>query len=128
MNPSENGAPRKTAAPQTMKLADRVARLGTETAFAVSAEAAAHAAKGNRVFPFHLGDMNLPTPANIQEAAVRALEAFDQEGHRAAGVAPDHAHVREAAGRAAIARARSASRTPRSTWSVAAWRGTSAGR
>lgn len=73
MNPSENGAPRKTAAPQTMKLADRVARLGTETAFAVSAEAAAHAAKGHRVFPFHLGDMNLPTPANIQEAAVRAL-------------------------------------------------------
>lgn len=56
-----------------MKMADRVARLGTETAFAVSAEAAAHAAKGNRVFPFHLGDMNLPTPPNIQEAALRAM-------------------------------------------------------
>lgn len=56
-----------------MKLASRVARLGTETAFAVSAEAAAHAAKGNTVYPFHLGDMNLPTPANVQEAAVRAM-------------------------------------------------------
>lgn len=56
-----------------MRLADRVARLGTETAFAVSAEATAHAAKGNKVYPFHLGDMNLPTPVNIQEAAVKAM-------------------------------------------------------
>ena len=57
----------------TMKLADRVARLGTETAFAVSAEAAAFAAKGNKVYPFHLGDMNLPTPENVVEAAERAM-------------------------------------------------------
>jgi aspartate/methionine/tyrosine aminotransferase len=57
-----------------MRLADRVARLGTETAFAVSAEAAAHAAKGHKVYPFHLGDMNLPTPQNVQDAAVRAMK------------------------------------------------------
>ena len=57
-----------------MKLANRVARLGTETAFAVSAEAAAHAAEGNKVYPFHLGDINLPTPQNVQEAAVRAMK------------------------------------------------------
>ena len=57
-----------------MKLADRVARLGTETAFAVSAEAAAHAAKGNTVYPFHLGDMNLPTPPNVREAAIAAMQ------------------------------------------------------
>jgi len=56
-----------------MIMADRVSRLGTETAFAVSAEAATHAAKGHVVYPFHLGDMNLATPANIQEAAVRAM-------------------------------------------------------
>jgi aspartate/methionine/tyrosine aminotransferase len=56
-----------------MKLSNRVASLGTETAFAVSAEAAAHAAEGNIVYPFHLGDLNLPTPANIQEAAIRAM-------------------------------------------------------
>ncbi len=56
-----------------MKIADRIARLGTETAFAVSGQAAAWAAKGNRVYPFHLGDMNLPTPANIVEAAGRAI-------------------------------------------------------
>ncbi|MBN1417509.1 MAG: aminotransferase class I/II-fold pyridoxal phosphate-dependent enzyme [Planctomycetes bacterium] len=56
-----------------MEMASRLKRLGTETAFAVSAEANAHIAAGNRVYPFHLGDMNLPTPENIMEAAVRAM-------------------------------------------------------
>ncbi len=57
-----------------LRIADRVARLGTETAFAVSAEAAAFAAQGNRVYPFHLGDMNIPTPSNIVEAAFKAIK------------------------------------------------------
>ncbi|TET22733.1 MAG: aminotransferase class I/II-fold pyridoxal phosphate-dependent enzyme [Candidatus Stahlbacteria bacterium] len=57
-----------------MRIAERIARLGTETAFAVSAEAAAFAAEGNKVYPFHLGDMNIITPANIIEAAVKAMK------------------------------------------------------
>jgi aspartate/methionine/tyrosine aminotransferase len=57
-----------------MRIAERVARLGTETAFAVSAEATAFAAQGNKVYPFHLGDMNIPTPANIIEAAAKAMK------------------------------------------------------
>jgi len=57
-----------------MKIADRVARLGTETAFAVSAEAAAFAAQGNKVYPFHLGDLNLKTPANVLAAGIRAMQ------------------------------------------------------
>src|SRR5687768_14487701 len=61
-----------TASP-IIELAERMCRLGTETAFAVSAEAAAHAAKGNRVYPFHLGDMNIRTPLNVIEAAHRAM-------------------------------------------------------
>lgn len=56
-----------------MNLAERFTRLGTETAFAVSAEAAAFAAKGNVVYPFHLGDMNIKTPDNVIEAAVKAM-------------------------------------------------------
>lgn len=56
-----------------MRIADRVERLGTETAFAVSAEAAAYAATGNRVFPFHIGDLNMRTPQNIVDAADRAI-------------------------------------------------------
>lgn len=57
-----------------MRIAERIARLGTETAFAVSAEAAAFAAEGNKVYPFHLGDMNMRTPANIIEAAYKAMK------------------------------------------------------
>lgn len=56
-----------------MQLADRVKNLGVETAFVVAAQAAAHAAAGNRVYPFHLGDLNLSTPPNIIEAAHRAM-------------------------------------------------------
>ena len=56
-----------------MNLADRIARLGVETAFAVSDDARAWAAKGNKVYPFHLGDMNIRTPLNIIEAAHKAL-------------------------------------------------------
>ncbi len=57
-----------------MKIAKRIQKLGTETAFAVSAEAAAFAAKGNKVYPFHLGDMNIQTPANVIEAAIKAMK------------------------------------------------------
>ena len=56
-----------------MALAERMDRLGTETAFAVSLAAADWAAKGNRVYPFHLGDIDLPTPGNIVEAMNKAI-------------------------------------------------------
>jgi aspartate/methionine/tyrosine aminotransferase len=54
-------------------IAERISRLGTETAFAVSAEAADWHAQGHTVYPFHLGDLDLPTPENVVEAAFRAL-------------------------------------------------------
>jgi aspartate/methionine/tyrosine aminotransferase len=57
-----------------MELAKRLSHLGTETAFAVSAEAARHVAQGNRVYPFHLGDMNIKTPDNIIEATYKAMK------------------------------------------------------
>ena len=63
-------------------------RLGTETAMAISVEASAHAAAGNRVFPFHLGDLNLPTPAPVREAARAALEAGHTGYCPAAGIPP----------------------------------------
>jgi aspartate/methionine/tyrosine aminotransferase len=56
------------------RIAKRIARLGSETAFAVSAEAAAFAAEGNAMYPFHLGDLNLPTPSNIVEASFKAIK------------------------------------------------------
>lgn len=54
-------------------IAERISRLGTETAFAVSAEANEWKSQGHTVYPFHLGDMDLPTPENIVEASFRAL-------------------------------------------------------
>jgi len=56
-----------------LELAKQLDHLGTETAFAVSAAAAAWGEKGNRIYPFHLGDINLPTPANIVEAMQKAI-------------------------------------------------------
>ncbi len=56
-----------------LRLAGRISRLGTETAFAVSAEANEWKALGHTVYPFHLGDMDLPTPQNIVDAAAKAI-------------------------------------------------------
>lgn len=56
------------------KFTERYGRLGTETAFAVGGDAAAWAAKGNSVYPFHLGDMNIITPEYIIEAAMKAAK------------------------------------------------------
>ena len=71
-----------------MGLATRLENLGTETAFAVSLAAADWAAKGNKVYPFHLGDLNLATPSNV----VRAMNAAIADGKTgycaAAGIAP----------------------------------------
>jgi aspartate/methionine/tyrosine aminotransferase len=55
------------------KIADRIRLLGTETAFAVSNEAAVYAAKGKKIYPFHIGDLNFHTPANIIEATEKAI-------------------------------------------------------
>ena len=56
-----------------MRIADRISNLGTETAFAVGAEAGAFAAQGNRVYPFHLGDINMPTPSTVVDGAAKAI-------------------------------------------------------
>ena len=58
-----------------MSTAKRMDLLGSETAFAVSAEAANLASKGTKIYPFHLGDINLPTPNSVVMAAQAAIEA-----------------------------------------------------
>ncbi|MET3709311.1 aspartate/methionine/tyrosine aminotransferase [Arthrobacter sp. UYEF6] len=55
------------------QLAHRLERLGTETAFSVAQAAAGWKAKGNPVYPFHLGDINIPTAPHIVEAMNRAI-------------------------------------------------------
>lgn len=56
-----------------MPLAKRLDNLGTETAFAVSLAAAEWGARGHTIYPFHLGDIDLPTPANVVEAMAKAV-------------------------------------------------------
>ena len=57
-----------------MKTAKRMDLLGSETAFAVSAEATNLALKGTKIYPFHLGDINLQTPKSVVEAAKQAID------------------------------------------------------
>ena len=57
----------------SLTLAERLHRLGTETAFTVSLAAAEWGAKGNRIYPFHLGDLDLATPSNVVAAMDRAI-------------------------------------------------------
>lgn len=82
-----------------MRIARHISRLGTETAFAVSEDARAWAAQGHPVFPFHLGDMNLPTPPNIVEAAMKALRDGRTGYAPAAGIPELRAAVAEDAAR-----------------------------
>jgi len=54
-------------------LARRVAVLGDETVFKVAEEAYAVAAGGQKVYPFHLGNVGFPTPQNIVDAMNKAI-------------------------------------------------------
>jgi aspartate/methionine/tyrosine aminotransferase len=56
-----------------LHIAERIRLLGTETAFAVSDEAAVYAARGKKIYPFHIGDLNFHTPPRIIEATVKAM-------------------------------------------------------
>ena len=70
-----------------MALAQRLDLLGTEKAFAVSLAAADWAARGNRVFPFHLGDLNIPTASSITAAMNEAIASGKTGYCPAAGIA-----------------------------------------
>jgi len=56
-----------------MRLAERMSRLGTETAFEVLVRAKALEAQGREVVHLEIGEPDFDTPANIIEAACRAL-------------------------------------------------------
>jgi aspartate aminotransferase len=58
-----------------MKLASRMSRLGTETAFEVLARARALEAKGRNIVHLEIGEPDFDTPANVVEAGVKALKS-----------------------------------------------------
>jgi aspartate/methionine/tyrosine aminotransferase len=57
-----------------MKLAERMSRIGTETAFEAAARARALEATGRSVVHLEIGEPDFDTPANIREAAKRAFD------------------------------------------------------
>ena len=57
-----------------MRLADRMERLGTETAFEAAARARDLEATGRDVIHLEIGEPDFDTPANIRAAAQRALD------------------------------------------------------
>ena len=58
-----------------MKLASRMDHLGTESAFAVLAQAQALEAAGRKVVHLEIGEPDFPTPPHIVEAAADALRS-----------------------------------------------------
>ena len=57
-----------------MKLAERMIGIGTETAFEAAARARALEAEGRHIVHLEIGEPDFDTPANIRDAAKRALD------------------------------------------------------
>jgi aspartate aminotransferase len=72
----------------TFSLADRMSRLGTESAFEVLARAKAMEAAGRKVIHLEIGEPDFPTADHIVEAAVQALRAGQTHYVPAPGVPP----------------------------------------
>ena len=74
-----------------MKLAERMGRLGTETAFEVLAKARVLEREGRDIIHLEIGEPDFDTPENIVEAGVEALRG----GHTHYGPSPGVMEVRE---------------------------------
>jgi aspartate aminotransferase len=72
----------------TFSLADRMSRLGTESAFEVLARAKAMEATGRKVIHLEIGEPDFPTADHIVEAAVEALRNGQTHYVPAPGVPP----------------------------------------
>jgi aspartate/methionine/tyrosine aminotransferase len=69
-----------------MELADRMARLGTESAFEVLARARALEAEGRKIIHLEIGEPDFDTPSHIAEAAERAIRDGFTHYSPAAGI------------------------------------------
>ena len=76
------------AAPRELRLAQRMARLGTETAFEVLVKARALEAKGRDIVHLEIGEPDFDTPGNIIEAACDALHKGFTHYGPSAGMPP----------------------------------------
>jgi aspartate/methionine/tyrosine aminotransferase len=93
----------------------RTADLGTENAFVVLAEVNELVRQGKDVISFCIGQPDFPTPANVQEAAIRAIRDGKHGYTPSAGIN----ELREAAARYMGGCAGSTS-VPSTSWSAPA--------
>ena len=78
-----------------MRLSQRMARLGTETAFEVLVRARALEAQGRSVIHLEIGEPDFDTPAHITGAAIEALRAGATHYGPAAGIPELRAAIAE---------------------------------
>ena len=60
-----------------IELANRMSRLGTETAFEVLAKAKRLEAQGKDIIHLQIGEPDFDTPDNIKDAAIKAIKEGD---------------------------------------------------
>ncbi len=82
-----------------MHIAERMQRLGTETAFEVLAKAKALEASGKEVIHLEIGEPDFDTPKHIVDAAVEALRAGQTHYSPAAGIPQLRKAIAEEVGR-----------------------------
>src|SRR4026209_608946 len=75
-----------------MKLAERMTRIGIESAFEVLQKARALEAQGKNIVHLEIGQPDFPTPAHVKEAAKKALD----EGWTGYGPTPGFPDFRQA--------------------------------
>jgi aspartate/methionine/tyrosine aminotransferase len=75
-----------------MQIADRMTRIGIESAFEVLQRARALEAQGKNIIHLEIGQPDFPTPAHVKEAGKRALD----EGWTGYGPTPGFPDFREA--------------------------------
>src|SRR5438477_2371424 len=73
---------------RAMQLADRMGRLGTESAFEVLARARALEATGRKVVHLEIGEPDFDTPQHIRDAAAEALASGQTHYVPAPGIPP----------------------------------------
>src|SRR5262245_1163883 len=88
-----------------MRLSERMARLGTETAFEVLVRARALEAQGKNVVHLEIGEPDFDTPAHIGDAAAQALKSGATHYGPSAGLPELRAAIAEDSSRRRGARA-----------------------
>lgn len=82
-----------------LRLAERMYRLGTETAFEVAARARALEAQGKPIIHLEIGEPDFDTPTHVRQAACEALEQGHTHYTGATGIPELREAIAEYAGR-----------------------------